>query len=222
MTEYKVASSPQGISAATDGAVWFAEQLSGGETQEHIGRIGVDGEYSEVPLPASGQGAQCGWQCPWDTALGTDGAIWVTEGLGQGGVGVGRVRPDGAYAQHSVNFGLPYAIVSGPDGALWFTNDGSGKLGRISVDGVMTSTIIDASPGTALSRIASGTDSALWVTYSIGPDLQNRTGHLARVTTAGLVQHWDLPGGVVGSGIRSNSDGSVWIAAGARIVAYRP
>jgi streptogramin lyase len=220
--DHQVSSAPQGIAVASDGTVWFAEQLAGGESQEHIGRIGVDGTYSELALPSAGTAVQCGWQCPWDVALAPDGAVWFTEGLGQGGVGIGRVTPDGSYTHHAVNFGLPSAIVAGSDGALWFTSDRGGKLGRIALDGALSSTTIDLTAGTDLSRVATGPGGALWLTYSTGPDLQNRTGHLARVAPDGAVQRWDLPGSAVGSGLRSSADGSIWIAAGDKLISFRP
>src|SRR5579863_409399 len=33
---------------------------------------------------------------------------------------------------------VPFGITSGPDGALWFTNDGNNSIGRISTSGVIT------------------------------------------------------------------------------------
>src|ERR1700721_3091317 len=37
-------------------------------------------------------------------------------------------------------FGInePYNITSGPDGALWFVNQGNGSIGRITTSGVVT------------------------------------------------------------------------------------
>src|SRR5438874_12969818 len=32
---------------------------------------------------------------------------------------------------------LPFGITAGPDGALWFTESGSGKIGRISTTGAI-------------------------------------------------------------------------------------
>ena len=70
----------------------------------------------------------------------------------------------------------PQAIASGPDGNLWFTESGSGQIGRVTPAGVVTQFTLPtvppppgSSPGTPASlqtpqAIAAGPDGALWFT----------------------------------------------------------
>jgi len=58
----------------------------------------------------------------------------------------------------------PHNIVSGPDGALWFTNLPKGKLGRITTQGTITEFPLPNSAGSGPTGITSGPDGALWFT----------------------------------------------------------
>jgi virginiamycin B lyase len=68
----------------------------------------------------------------------------------------------------------PYGIVSGPDGALWFTEFAGFRIGRVSTSGVFTEYLL---PGISFNGssytgptsddplgITSGPDGALWFT----------------------------------------------------------
>jgi gluconolactonase len=82
---------------------------------------------------------------PWGTVLGSDGAIYVTQGgnvPGSGDTsavsGVQRVRPDGAVELlFSAVAGYPLYgpndLAFGPDGRLWFTESGSEQDFRFDV-----------------------------------------------------------------------------------------
>src|ERR1700674_5436274 len=76
-------------------------------------------------------------------------------------------------------FAHPSAITLAGDGALWFTDFGGGKIGRINTAGPSTE---DQPPtlGSAPAGIAAGPYGAVWLTESSGK--KNKTG---RVTTAG-------------------------------------
>jgi virginiamycin B lyase len=94
-------------------------------------------------------------------------------------------------------FGDPYGITAGPDGALWFTENG-GKIGRITTAGVMTEFPIPTANSNPLG-ITSGPDGALWfVEYS--------ANQIGRITTAGVVTEFPIP--------TANSN-AFYIAAGA-------
>src|SRR3954447_26704076 len=60
-------SSPHGIAAGSDAALWFVES-----TGNNIGRITTAGAITEYPIPTSASG-------PEGIALGPDGALWFTE-----------------------------------------------------------------------------------------------------------------------------------------------
>src|ERR1700693_2055878 len=56
---------------------------------------------------------------------------------------------------------LPVGIVSGPDGALWFTELLGNKIGRITTAGVIIEFPLPT-PGSGPVGIAPGPDGALW------------------------------------------------------------
>jgi gluconolactonase len=80
---------------------------------------------------------------PWATALGTDGALYVTQGGNVPGsgdssavCGIQRVNPDGSVellssevAGHTL--AAPNDLAFGPDGRLWFTDSGTEQDPRV-------------------------------------------------------------------------------------------
>ena len=98
---------------------------------------------------------------------------------------------------------FPDGIVTGPDGALWFTNDNpGGSIGRITTAGTVTnySAAIMVYP----KQIVVGPDGALWFTTI--NDL------VWRITTAGNLTSY--PGGYNSYGIAVGPDGALWTANG--------
>lgn len=59
---------------------------------------------------------------------------------------------------------FPVGIETGPDGALWFTERGSGKIGRITTAGVFTEPIRLHGRARFPWNLATGPDGYLWVT----------------------------------------------------------
>jgi virginiamycin B lyase len=97
----------------------------------------------------------------------------------------------------------PLWITSGPDGALWFTEDTGNKIGQITVLGAITEFPIPTA-NSFPQGITAGPDGALWFTEEGG----NKIG---RITTAGTVTEFPIP--TFGSGptaITSGSDGALW------------
>jgi virginiamycin B lyase len=68
----------------------------------------------------------------------------------------------------------PLAIVAGPDGALWFTQTGANKIGRMSTDGVLTDEWTVPTPNSSLDGIAIGPDGSVWFAEVLG----NKIGRL--------------------------------------------
>jgi len=80
---------------------------------------------------------------------------------------------------------IPLGIASGPDGAMWFTESGTGKIGRVSLRGKFKE-YTPTSPIAAPGVMVAGPDRALWFTaYQ-----QNVIG---RVTTAGVITQMPIP-----------------------------
>jgi virginiamycin B lyase len=72
----------------------------------------------------------------------------------------------------------PAGINPGPDGALWFAEQSSNKVGRITTNGVMTETA--APSGSEPLEIVTGADGALWFT-----ELQANA--VSRITTKAAI-----------------------------------
>jgi streptogramin lyase len=68
----------------------------------------------------------------------------------------------------------PLAIVAGPDGALWFTQIGAGKIGRMSTDGVLTDEWQVPTLNSQPDGIAIGPDGSVWFAEVLG----NQIGRL--------------------------------------------
>ncbi|MFH8841974.1 hypothetical protein [Streptomyces sp. NPDC017868] len=69
----------------------------------------------------------------------------------------------------------PYALTTGPDGALWFTLVHSGRIGRFVPGEKPTSHRLDPACGPTV--ITPGPDGALWTALEIGA--------LARIAPSG-------------------------------------
>jgi virginiamycin B lyase len=110
----------------------------------------------------------------------------------------------------------PAGITAGPDGALWFTEQGSGlgagdaRIGRITTAGAVTEFAIPSTFGLT-GRIAAGPDGALWYTAILPP-------RIGRITTTGAVTEFRLPDlGLRPIGITGGPDGAMWFTMEGRI-----
>jgi len=94
-------------------------------------------------------------------------------------------------------------ITLGPDGALWFTERNSSKVGRITTAGVITEypVVANSQP----YAITTGPDGALWFVEQTGPAI-------GRITTSGAVNDYPVPGANFGAagGIVTGPDGALW------------
>lgn len=102
----------------------------------------------------------------------------------------------------------PREITVGPDGNLWFTSTGSDRIGRITLDGEIT-TFADPdgqvdSPG----GITAGPDDNLWFTSTAND-------RIGRISTAGSITTFADPAGLVDQpeGITSGPDGNLWFTS---------
>ena len=68
----------------------------------------------------------------------------------------------------------PLAIVAGPDYALWFTQIGANKIGRMTTDGVLTNEWTVPTPNSQPDGIAIGPDGSVWFAEVLG----NKIGRL--------------------------------------------
>lgn len=108
----------------------------------------------------------------------------------------------------------PHRVANGPDGALWFTENGSNAIGRVAVANGVAGAVTEFPLPTASAGpegIVTGPDQALWFTESnvgkIGRIPVNATpGSSAQITEYTLPEgKADAPFGIV-----SGSDGALW------------
>jgi virginiamycin B lyase len=96
---------------------------------------------------------------------------------------------------------FPGTITVGPDGALWFTNDGS--IGRITTTGAFTA--YTSAKMNDPAGITTGPDGALWFT--------NRGNNsIGRITIAGKVTIYTGPDINAPVGITAGPNGNLWFA----------
>jgi virginiamycin B lyase len=99
----------------------------------------------------------------------------------------------------------PGGITTGPDGNLWFTEEGTNGIGRLTPSGAYTHFPLP-NPVSIPDQITPGPDGRLWFTESGG----NRIG---AITTTGAITEYNNGGIGVGaspSGITVGPDGALW------------
>ena len=95
----------------------------------------------------------------------------------------------------------PTDIVTGPDGALWFTNANNDSIGRITTSGAVTNY---TGPGlSSPGNIVVGPDGALWFT-----NFSNNS--IGRITTTGVITNYTGPNIDRPDGITVGPDGALW------------
>ena len=124
-----------------DGALWGTSDQSQGTGGAYPdGVIGGSIQRFDTSTRTTTYYPLADYQCdPQGIVLGPDGAIWFTETAYGIGNKIGRIDP----YTHVINefevpykfpygFGSePYELALGPDGAVWFTENGSNTIGRI-------------------------------------------------------------------------------------------
>jgi streptogramin lyase len=107
----------------------------------------------------------------------------------------------------------PTNITTGPDGNLWFTENGSSKVAKITTAGTLT----EYGPvQTTPQGIANGPDGYLWFTDS------TPSAGVDRISTTGEETPHSLPSGSSPFGIATGPDGNLWFtrtSAGAADIA---
>ena len=167
---------PHGIVAGKDGALWFHEGPAG-----RIGRLTVDGKCSEFPIP----GAPAAASSQGFMGAASDGSIWFT--VDPPANLIGRIM-----AGKVTTYPIPTpaararAVVPTADGAIWFTEAGTGMVGRLGPDRTFREYPLPAGPASNPLGMAMGPDGALWV-------VEGGAARIARVTLDGTIREFDLP-----------------------------
>ena len=197
ITEYPVASIPQGITTGSDGNLWFTS----------VGRFG-GGSIEKISTAGTRLG---GYQLPTGSPsriiTGPNGTIWFTDNNKIGKIIIG-VTPSAINSRTGASqipeYTLPASpagIAAGADGDIWFTEYNENKIGKISTAGTITEyTIPTANSGP--SEITAGFGD-IWFTEYNG----NKIG---KISTAGTITEYTIPTANSGpSGIIAGP-GGIW------------
>jgi uncharacterized protein (TIGR03437 family) len=79
----------------------------------------------------------------------------------------------------------PLRIAAGPDGALWFTESNSNKIGRITTSGSITEYCIPTA-GATPQGIAAGSDGNVWF-------IESTANQVGRITPSGSITEFPIP-----------------------------
>ncbi len=102
----------------------------------------------------------------------------------------------------------PYQITAGPDGNLWFTESGTGSVGKITPDGTVTEYKIRKDSGPY--GITVGPDGNIWFTerYPLG---EFGDTYIAKLTTDGHLTEYRVPTPFAQPwDITTGPDGALW------------
>jgi streptogramin lyase len=199
--ELPIPSSTGPIVSAPDGALWFTLK------DAQIGRMTTAGELAtfDAGVPLTGGIAATSSSSIWFTTVGNQIGRFV---LGSG------VRmfdtPDGSGSSS------PWRLAAGPDGNVWFTENSSSKIGRVTDNGNVTEFALPTANAGPLI-ITDGPDGNLWFTES----LANQIG---RITPAGKITEFAIPppggpgsmGSAAPTGISTGPDGNIWFTEQSR------
>ncbi len=131
---------------------------------------------------------------------------------------IGRYAPAAGFQSFPVTPGsAPTGIAAGPDGALWYTEDGSNHIGRITIAGKSSEYALPFGSAAYTQGITNGPANALWFVTGYS---QTAVGE---ITTAGAVTLTPVPSRYTATGgIAATPDGSLWLTSSAGVVRFTP
>jgi YD repeat-containing protein len=108
----------------------------------------------------------------------------------------------------------PGSIARGPDGNVWFTEETSGKIGKMTPAGLTTEYAVPFGGGSSLGGITTGPDGNLWY-------LNGNTKKMGKLTPTGTDTEYALGSGNPGS-IAVGPDGNLWFTSTNKIGKMTP
>ena len=209
----KVASETMGsglfsLAAGPDGNMWFT-----GFYANFVGKVTPAGIMTLYPVPLRDSH-------PLSISAGADGNLWFTMDFANG---IGRVTPDGTFtlfpipspgvtgiAVNSECTMCPYEITAGPLDSMWFTLPSMNLVGRITMDGAVTTfPITTPTPPLnntsvpTISYLTTGADGNLYVT-------QSADSQISQLTVNGAVTNLPLAAGTQPFVITPGPSDTLW------------
>jgi virginiamycin B lyase len=144
--------------------------------------------------------------------------MWFGESPGDanGAAAVARITPSGQIVSRFATggTGIVRGITRGPDNAMWFVEGSAQRIGRMALDGTVTSVPLPAGLSVAGSQhpIVAGRDGALWtiaIRFIPGQvPTPNTDRVLVRTVPGGSAM--EVPGAHPSQALAPSPDGSVW------------
>jgi streptogramin lyase len=200
------------IVAGSDGNMWYAKGLLGNE----IVRITPAGEITEFNSGAP--------HAPHWMTLGPDGNVWYTAGVKTKKVGevyessaIGTITPTGQVTEFTAGLTTQPTlgqITTGPDGNLWFVNDGSPyTIGRITPGGEIKEFAIEKKPWLKPSGITAGVDGNVYFGASGENESEETESVIMQITPAGATTIAARLSESEPFELATGPEGSVWFTA---------
>jgi len=190
---------PSFLAFGAHDTLWFTENSG-----DVIGQVNAAGDMAQYSIVAGNNND------PQDIITVPGGSIWFT-GLAE----IGRISPDGAmkvWFERSIGtaVGLPDALAAGPDGEVWYTDDG-GHICRISSSEKFGCFAVHpATKDIWMRGLAMGPDGALWFTEDNLGSVADTQNAIGRLTASGTYREWLLPPGSGPTRIVTGPDGALW------------
>ncbi len=166
--------------------------------------------FADVPYSVVEYAIPTAGAVPQDLVVGSDGALWFVETLGNK---VGRITTNGTITEYPVPTASsqPHTIAAGPDDAIWFTELNARKIGRITTSGAVTEFILPASTSRPVN-ITTGPDGNLW--FVVRATVNGIDGYsMMRMTPSGTFTQFQLsPFNTLTSvtDVKVGIDGAIW------------
>ena len=180
---------PYDLTAGPNGDLWFTD--NGAEAVGYITPSGAIHEFSALA-----------GEVPLQIVAGSDGNIWFYSA--GAAPAIVKMTPAGTFTAYPLPPGseIDDNMVVGPDGAIWFSDQGTTSIGKITPNGTITE--YPLTTGAFPTNITVGPDGNLW--------FADNSGAIGRISTSGTVQEFEtgLQTGADPDAITPGPDGNVW------------
>ncbi len=142
------------------------------------------------------------------TPVGGTSEVW-TPSIAKGAVATDtvtyafeRAEPHQARHEYVLPMGSePFGVTTGPDGNIWFTDEGTSKIGKTTTSGTITEYALPA--GSSPHGIVKGPDNNLWFS-------DRGSSKIGKITTAGVITEYALPTKSWPEHIAVGPDSNLW------------